>query len=92
MGHLVPGGYKYGNQVGGVLDETVKYGFGFWATRAIEWLHCQLQARPLVREGAPHIQDRKFQTATFRHEVIVSGRKSHKGVDTKTYWLTDRQS
>jgi hypothetical protein len=28
----VPGGYKYGNlafQVGGVSDETVKYGFGF---------------------------------------------------------------
>jgi hypothetical protein len=30
--HPVPGGYKYGNlalQVSGVLDETVKYGFGF---------------------------------------------------------------
>jgi hypothetical protein len=28
----VPGGYKYGNlalQVGGVSDETVKYGYGF---------------------------------------------------------------
>jgi hypothetical protein len=27
-----PGGYKYGNlalQVGGVSDETVKYGYGF---------------------------------------------------------------
>jgi hypothetical protein len=32
MGHLVPGGYKYGDlalQVGGVLDETVKYGREF---------------------------------------------------------------
>jgi hypothetical protein len=32
MGHLVPEGYKYGNlalQVGGVSDETVKYGYGF---------------------------------------------------------------
>jgi hypothetical protein len=32
LGHPVPGGYKYGNlalQVGGVSDETVKYGFGF---------------------------------------------------------------
>jgi hypothetical protein len=48
-------GYKYGNlalQVGGVSDETAKYGFGFWATRTIEWLHCKLQTHPLVREGA----------------------------------------
>jgi hypothetical protein len=32
MDHPVPGGYKYGNlalQVGGVSDETVKYGYGF---------------------------------------------------------------
>jgi hypothetical protein len=32
LGHPVPGGYKYGNlalQVGGVSDETVKFGFGF---------------------------------------------------------------
>jgi hypothetical protein len=34
--------------------------------------------RPLVREGATQKQDRKFQTATFRQEVI-SGRESHKG-------------
>jgi hypothetical protein len=35
----VPGGYKCGNlaiQVGGVSDETVKYGYGFRATRTIE--------------------------------------------------------
>jgi hypothetical protein len=74
-------------QVGGVSDETVKYGFGFWATRTIEWLHCKLQTRPLVREGAPH---RKFQTATSRQEII-SGRKSHKGAqyqDILTDWLS----
>jgi hypothetical protein len=32
MSHPVPGAYKYGNlalQVGGVSDETVKYGYGF---------------------------------------------------------------
>jgi hypothetical protein len=49
-------GYKYGNlalQVGGISDETVKYGYGFWATRTIEWLHCKLQTRPLVRERDP---------------------------------------
>jgi hypothetical protein len=33
---------------------------------------------PPVREGAPQKQDRKFQTATFRQEVIFD-RKSHKG-------------
>jgi hypothetical protein len=77
LGHLVPEGYKYGNltlQGGGVSDGTVKYGYGFCATRTTEWLHC-----PLVREDAPQKQDRKFQTATFRQEVI-SGRKSDKGV------------
>jgi hypothetical protein len=30
------------------------------------------------QRGRPTEQDRKFQTATFRQEVI-SGRKSHKG-------------
>jgi hypothetical protein len=37
----VPGGYKYGNlalQVGGVSDETVKYGREFWGNSAQEWL------------------------------------------------------
>jgi hypothetical protein len=81
MGDPVPGWYKYENlalQIEGVSDETVKYGYGFWATRTIEWLHCKLQTRPVVREGAPQKQDHKFQTATFWQEVI-SGRKSHKG-------------
>jgi hypothetical protein len=36
------------------------------------------QTRLLAREGASQKQDRKFQTAVFRQEVI-SGRKSHKG-------------
>jgi hypothetical protein len=63
---------------GGASEETVKHGYGFWATRTIEWLHCKLQTRPLVREGALQKQNRKFQTATFWQEAI-SGRKSHKG-------------
>jgi hypothetical protein len=54
------------------------------------WLHCKLQTRPLVREGAPQKQDRKFQTATFQQEVI-SGRKSHKGTRYQDI-LTYRQS
>jgi hypothetical protein len=56
----------------------------------IEWLHCKLQTRPLVREGAPQIQDCKFQTATFRQEVIF-GLRSHKDAryqDTLTDWPT----
>jgi hypothetical protein len=67
-----------------------RYGYGFCATRTIEWLHCKLQTRPLVREGSPRKHDRKFQTATLRQEVI-SGRKSHKCAryqDILTDWLT----
>jgi hypothetical protein len=41
------------------------------------------QAIPLVREGAPQRQDSKFQTE------LISGRKFHSALDTKTYWLTD---
>jgi hypothetical protein len=37
------------------------------------------QTRLLVREGAPQRQDGKFQTE------LISGRKSHYGLDTKTY-------
>jgi hypothetical protein len=50
----------------------------------------KLQTRSLVREGAPQKQDLKFQTATFRQEVI-SGRQSHKGAryqDILTDWLS----
>jgi hypothetical protein len=92
MKHPVRGGYKYGNlafQVGGVSDETVKYDHGFYVTRTIEWLQWKLQTRPLIREGAPQKQDRKFQTATFWQEVI-SGHKLQSGLDIKTYWLTVR--
>jgi hypothetical protein len=88
FGHPVPGGYKWGNlalEVWGVSDESLKYGYGFLGTLTIEWLHCKLQIHPLVRKGAPQTQDRNFQTATFRQEVI-SGRKSQSRLDTKTYW------
>jgi hypothetical protein len=37
------------------------------------------QTRPLVREGTPQRQDSNFQTE------LISGRKSHSGLDTKTY-------
>jgi hypothetical protein len=37
----------------------------------------------LQLEGAPQRQDSNFQTE------LISGRKSHSGPDTKTYWQTD---
>jgi hypothetical protein len=43
------------------------------------------QTRPLVREGAPQGGGEPFPVETFRWEM--SG-----WLDTKTYWLTDRQS
>jgi hypothetical protein len=43
------------------------------------------QTRPLVREGAPERKDSNF-------EKKISGQKSQIGLDTKTYWPTDRQS
>jgi hypothetical protein len=63
LGHLVPGGYKYGNlalQVEGVSDETLKYGREFCGTstqeccsgKAQKQLYSKLETRPLVREGA----------------------------------------
>jgi hypothetical protein len=53
-------GYKYGNlalQVEGVSDETVKYDYGFYATRTIKFA---LQ----TAEMAPH----RDKTATFRQK------------------------
>jgi hypothetical protein len=43
------------------------------------------QTRPLLREGVPQRQDRTFQTK------FIFGRKSHSGLDTKTYCLTGCQ-
>jgi hypothetical protein len=48
---------------------------------------CKRQARPLVREGAPQKQDRNCQALKK-----ISGHEPQMGLDTKTYWLTDRQS
>jgi hypothetical protein len=48
----------------------------------------QIQTRPLVKEGAPQRQDRNFE----EEKKKISGQKSQIGLDTKTYWLTDRRS
>jgi hypothetical protein len=45
------------------------------------------QTRPLVKEGA----HKKTKTVTLGKKKI-SGQKSQIGLDTKTYWLTGRQS
>jgi hypothetical protein len=54
---LILGGYKCGDlalQVGGVSDETVKYGRELVTALARPRSNCtsKLQTRPLVREGA----------------------------------------
>jgi hypothetical protein len=60
---LFLGGYKYGDlalQVGGVSDETLKYGLSSaglgpksdCSDKAQKQLYSKLQTRPLVREGA----------------------------------------
>jgi hypothetical protein len=68
LGTLFWWGYKYGDlafQVGGVSDETVKYGREFCGTSFQERLLKQgpeaskLQTHPLVREGAPHQRNRQ---------------------------------
>jgi hypothetical protein len=64
---LFRGGYKYGDlalQVGGVSDETVKYGREFCGNqlktdcsgKAQKQLYSKLQTRPLVKEGATKLQ------------------------------------
>jgi hypothetical protein len=45
------------------------------------------QTRPLVREGAP----KNDKTETFKKKKSLV-KSPIFGLDTKTYWLTDRQS
>jgi hypothetical protein len=45
------------------------------------------QTRPLVREDAPIEQDSNFHIG--KRNLVVGPRRV---LDTKTYWLTDRQS
>jgi hypothetical protein len=44
------------------------------------------QTRPLVRDGAPIEQDSNFH---IKKNLVMDPRRV---LDTKTYWLTDRQS
>jgi hypothetical protein len=47
------------------------------------------QTRPLVREDAPIEQDNNFHIGGRKKNLVVGPRRV---LDTKTYWLTDRQS
>jgi hypothetical protein len=56
-GITVAGGYKYGDlglQVGEVVNETVKYGYGSCLTWTTELFQCELRTCPLAREGTLH--------------------------------------
>jgi hypothetical protein len=61
--------YKYGVlalQVRGISDETVKYGYGFWATQTIEWLHCKLLTSYIwVCENVYHT-NKDYSLSAFR--------------------------
>jgi hypothetical protein len=49
---------------------------------------CIMRNRPLVREDALHEETSMCQTK----EHVKSGHGPQMGLDTKTYWPTDRQS
>jgi hypothetical protein len=77
-------------QVGGISDDTVKYGYGSRATRTSEYLHCKLYTRHLVREGAPLQYSSNCQTKEKKKKNIVMGPKG--GPNIKTDLPTDRWS
>jgi hypothetical protein len=76
LDHPIPEGYIY-------TDLSLQVGGG------LEYLQHSPASRKRRRKCKPQIQDRKFQTATFRQEI--SDRKSHKGAryqEILTDWLT----
>jgi hypothetical protein len=52
-------------------------------------LHCKLQTRPLVREGALHEKIKKLIVTQIN---VTSDHLLQEGQDTKTNWPTDRRS
>jgi hypothetical protein len=67
---------RNGNPV--VSDETVMYGYESSATLTTDRLHCKLQTRPLVREGAPRRSAKQFSGR--RKEKVKFGHGPQKGV------------
>jgi hypothetical protein len=89
---LFLGEYEYGDldlKGGGVSDETVKFGYGFCATRTSEWFHCKLQIRPLVREGALLEKQIKSLSNIRKLKLLM---RTKVVPDTKTNWPTGRRS
>jgi hypothetical protein len=70
----------------GVSDETVKYGYGFCATRTIEWLHCKIADPSSRQRRRPTKEQDNFRTATFRQGVI---KKKLRGLSPQANY-TDR--
>jgi hypothetical protein len=79
---------RKGNPV--VSDETVMYGYESSATLTTDRLHCILETRPLVREGAPRRRAKNFPAEEKKKKHVAMGPK---GVpDTKMDRPTDRRS
>jgi hypothetical protein len=80
-----------GDEMGSLKSERVKYGRKTQGTRTREWLRwpaAHTKDRPVFSsETAPHGN----KNVTVRQKQI-SGHEPQMRLDTKTYWLTDRQS
>jgi hypothetical protein len=97
--HFVSIKYKYGDlalQVGGVSNETVKYGREFCGTStprvtAQKQLYSKLQTRPLVREGATKEQTRScLKEISSRKKIwsrVPDGRLTPRQTDRLTFGL-----
>jgi hypothetical protein len=66
---------RKGNPV--VSDETIMYSYESSATLTTDRLHYKLQARPLVREGAPRRSAKQFSGK--RKEKVKSGHGPQRG-------------
>jgi hypothetical protein len=66
LGNPVPGGYKYGNlalQIGGVSNETVKYGYG--SERLGPLSDYTANCRPVLSSERAH---HRYRTVNFRQQ------------------------
>jgi hypothetical protein len=78
-----------GDENGSLKSETVKYGTRTRVRLRWQGPAAYIEDRPVLSsERAPHKNDRNCQTVIN----IWSWAPDGVGLDTKTYWLTDRQS
>jgi hypothetical protein len=72
------------------LTQNVNNLCKYWDYFRLYWQKIdKWQTRPLVREGAPKWQDSNLKKKNIY--IYIYGQKSQIGLDTKIYWLTDRQ-